>query len=269
MSISMKKLFIASLLAITTSFTYANDTNIYAKAEQFYIAQDFNSAYKEFERIAKTGDAQAIFNLGQMTRFGQGTKQDSKQALKLFKQAADKNYARAEMVLFEIYMDGDLGVKADSVQARKHLEKASKLGWTDATVELANQYFAQGTAESDKKGVALLQPLAQQNNQSAQHLLAVYHIVNGVKTVNENSIMTGIKSLETLTKQGYIPSMMAVANMSATGEVLPQNLALAKNLYTILAENNVPTAKERLAQVEQALAQVPAEAPKAKPAKAK
>lgn len=258
----MKKLLIASLLAVTTSLTYANDTNIYAKAEQFYTAQDFNNAFKEFERIAKTGDAQAMFNLGQMTRFGQGTKQDSKKALKLFKQAADKNYARAEMVLFEIYTDGDLGVKADSVQARKHLEKASKLGWTDATVELANQYFAQGTAESEKKGVALLQPLAEQNNQSAQHLLAVYRIVNGVKTVNESSIMTGIKSLETLTKQGYIPSMMAVANMSATGEVLPQNLTLAKNLYTILAENNVPTAKERLAQVEQALTETPVTTPK-------
>lgn len=252
----------ASLLAVSASFSYADTGSIYAKAEQFYTNQDFNNAFKEFERIAKTGDAQAMFNLGQMTRFGQGTKQDSKKALKLFKQAADKNYARAEMVLFEIYTDGDLGVKVDSVQARKHLEKASKLGWTDATVELANQYFAQGTAESEKKGVALLQPLAEQNNQSAQHLLAVYRIVNGVKTVNESSIMTGIKSLETLTKQGYIPSMMAVANMSATGEVLPQNLTLAKNLYTILAENNVPTAKERLAQVEQALTETPVATPK-------
>lgn len=272
----MKKLLIASLIALSATATYAAPAtqpsqNIRAKAEQLYQAKDFTASFKEFERLSKSGDAQSTFNLGQMTRFGQGTQQDNKKALKLIEKAAKQKYPLAEMALFEIYQTGQLGVKQDSVKARQHLEKASQLGWSDATVELANQYFAEAKPESDQKAIALLQPLAQQNNLSAQHLLAVYHVVNGVKTANENSIVTGIKSLETLTKQGYIPSMMAVANMSATGEVLPQNLELAKNLYTVLAQNNVPTARERLAQVEQVLAQQPKAVaqPQAKPAPAK
>ena len=46
---------------------------------------------------------------------------------------------------------------------------------------------------------------------------------------------------------------MALATMMANGNIIPQNLPQAKQIFTELAKQNVPNARESLASVEKLL----------------
>ena len=54
---------------------------------------------------------------------------------------------------------------------------------------------------------------------------------------------------------------MAVGNMFANGNIIPQNLTEAQKIFSALAKENVPQAKESLATVTKMLAEQ-AKAPK-------
>ncbi len=88
----MKKLLLVGLIALSST-TFAAETapqtstanNPFAKAEQLYKDKNYNAAYQEMDRLAKTGNAQAIYNQGFMSELGQGTAQDSKKRLLLIR----------------------------------------------------------------------------------------------------------------------------------------------------------------------------------------
>lgn len=256
----MKRVFLFFWIAVISTGVFANQTitensNPRELAEKFYFSQHYADAFKEYERLAKTGDAQSLYNLAFMTRHGQGTKKDEKKALRYYQQAAKKHVAQAHMALAEAYLFNELGLKYDPVQVKKHLQQASNLGFKDAHIELANLYFSEGSQKADQQALLILKPLLEQNDLAALHLKAVYDLKQGLQQSNESRLMEGLKTLESLTKQGYIPSMMAVGTMMMYGEVVPQNLDMAKTLFTILVQNNIPTAQERLTEVERMLQQ--------------
>lgn len=95
------------------------------------------------QRLAQTGNAQAIYNLGYMTQMGQGTAKDSSKALKYYEDASNKGYAQASYTLAQIYETGELGVAKDSSKFSQYIQKASAQGSDDATVKIATILFAQ------------------------------------------------------------------------------------------------------------------------------
>ena len=50
-------------------------------------------------------------------------------------------------------------------------------------------------------------------------------------------------------------ALMAVANMFANGNIVPQNLPEAKKIFSALAKENIPQAKESLAAVDKMIAE--------------
>ena len=48
---------------------------------------------------------------------------------------------------------------------------------------------------------------------------------------------------------------MAVGNMFANGNIVPQNLPEARKIFSALAQENIPQAKESLAAVEKMMAE--------------
>ena len=56
----------------------------FAKIESLVKANDMTGAYQELEKLAKSGNPQAIYNLGYLTQTGQGTAKDDKKAFKLY-----------------------------------------------------------------------------------------------------------------------------------------------------------------------------------------
>ncbi|OTG64779.1 tetratricopeptide repeat protein [Acinetobacter silvestris] len=257
----MKKILAATLLALSCSTVFAADVPkpsidpAFTKVQELIKAKNYTEAYQELDKIGKTGNAQALYNLGFLTQMGQGTPKDDKKALKYYQESASKGYSVANYILAQSYATGSLGLAKDDKKAREYLEKASAQGFEDASVELAVLLFSENKPESDKKGLQKLEPLIKKGNFQAIHAKALYDITAGYKTKNEASIKQGLNAIQELAKKGYIPALMAVANMMTNGNIVEQNLTEAKNIYTALAKDNVPRAKESLELVNKLIAE--------------
>jgi len=257
----MKKILFATLLALSCANTFAADPAkntvdpAFAKAQSLIQAKDYTAAYQELDRLGKAGNAQALYNLGYLTQMGQGTAKDDKKALKYYQDASAKGYPVATYVLAQSYAIGQLGLAKDEKKVREYLEKSSSQGFDDATVELAVLLFSESTPESDKKALQKLDPLIKKGNFPAIHAKALYDITQGFKNKNEASVNQGLTSIQDLAKKGYIPALMAVGNMMTNGNIVDQNLPEAQKIFTALAKDNVPKAKESLEVVNKLIAE--------------
>lgn len=255
-----KKLVLAAILAVSAQFTLANTAAVpvdpqFTKIEEMVKANNFKGAYEALNKLASQGNAQAIYNLGYLTQSGQGTVKDEKKAVQLYEQAASKGYPVANYVLGKNYAAGTLGLKQDLTKAKQYLEKASAANFDDATIDLAVLLFAEGKPASDKSALQKLQPLLNKGNLQAIHAKALYDISLGFKNKDEKPVQQGLSSIQELAKKGYIPALMAVANMFANGSIVPQNLPEAKKIFAALAKENIPQAKESLATVDKMIAE--------------
>ncbi|WP_111856194.1 tetratricopeptide repeat protein [Acinetobacter oleivorans] len=258
----MKKLLIASLITLSSASIFAADstttaakTDVFKQAEQLYAAKNYSAAFQEMQRLAQTGNAQAIYNLGYMTQMGQGTAKDSSKALKYYEDASNKGYAQASYTLAQIYETGELGVAKDSNKFSQYIQKASAQGSDDATVKIATILFAQKKPQSHQIALQKLAPLIRKGNYPATQVKALYDISQGVENKNPLMKRQGIEALQSIAQKGYAPASMALATMMANGNIIPQNLPEAKKIFTELANQNVPNAKESLASVDKIIAE--------------
>ena len=255
----MKKIVLASLIALSSQLALAATTQEtinpeFAKIEEMVKANNMAGAYQALEKLAKSGNPQAMYNLAYLTQTGQGTAKNEKKAIQLYQDAANKGYPVAHYVLAKNYVTGTLGLPQDINKAKQHFEAASKLGFDDATVEYAVLLFSENKPESEKLALKKLEPLVKKGNYQAIHAQALYDISTGFKNKQEAPIQKGLNSIQDLAKKGYIPALMAVGNMFANGNIIPQNLPEAKKIFTALAKENVPQAKESLAMVDKMIA---------------
>lgn len=262
----MKKVLLAALIALSSQFAAAdaktqNADPEFEKIESMVKANNMTGAYQALDKLAKQGNAQAIYNLAYLTQTGQGTAKDEKKALQLYQQSADKGYPVASYVLGKNYITGSMGLKVDPVKAKQYLNKAASQGFDDAVIDLAVLLFSENKPASDKEALAKLDPLIKKGNNQAIHAKALYDISLGFKNKNEKSVQQGLTSIQDLAKKGYIPALMAVANMFVNGNIIPQNLTEAKKIFEALAKENVPQAKESLAAVNQLIAEQGSKAP--------
>ena len=96
--------------------------------------------FKECSAMAKRGDAEAQFNLGNMYYKGQGVLQDYKQAVKWYRLAADQGNAAAQFNLGVSYDNGQ-GVLQDYKQAVKWYRLAADQGNAAAQFNLGVSYY--------------------------------------------------------------------------------------------------------------------------------
>ncbi len=260
--INMKKLLIASLITVVSHSAFAADTKtstikpdpIFTKATQLYEAKDYAAAFQEMQRLATTGNQQAIYNLGYMTQLGQGTAKDEKKALQYYQDASTKGYGPASFSLAQAYHKGTLGLGKNPQKYKEYLEKASIQGSDEATVEFADLLFRQGKPEYDQLAIQKLLPLLRKDYYPAKNLKAVYDLGIGVKNKNPFMQQQAIESLKDLAKKDYAPSLMILGNMLANGSIIDQDLEQAKNIFSRLAAVDYPNAKESLVKVNEAIA---------------
>lgn len=246
----VKKILLASLIAVTSTFSMAtpsSDKNpAFEQIEQLIKANDYTSAYQQLQKLAQEGNPQALYNLGYLTQVGRGVTKNEQQALKYYQQASEKGYVVADYVLANNYVTGGLGLPKDEKKAREYLEKASNASFDDATVQLAVALFSENKPASDQQALKRLDPLIKKNSMPAIHTKALYDISTGIKNKQENKVNQGLQSIQNLAKKGYIPALMAVGNMLANGTIVQQNLPEAQKIFSALAQQNVPRAKESL-----------------------
>jgi len=246
----MKKILLASLIAVTSTFSMAapsSDKNpAFEQIEQLIKANDYTTAYQQLQKLAQEGNPQALYNLGYLTQVGKGVTKNEQQALKYYQQASEKGYVVADYVLANNYVTGGLGLPKDEKKAREYLEKASNASFDDATVQLAVALFSENKPASDQQALKRLDPLIKKNSMPAIHTKALYDISTGIKNKQEAKVNQGLQSIQNLAKKGYIPALMAVGNMLANGTIVQQNLPEAQKIFSALAQQNVPRAKESL-----------------------
>ena len=126
-------LWIAGVAALTT-LTHAD----IIAANDAYHRGDFDTAVKEYRRLALTGDPVAEYNLGQAYKLGRGVPLDLNQALEWYKRAADHNPPLAEaqdaygLLLFQT------GKRQESIP---YLQQSSNRGDPRAQYVLGTAYF--------------------------------------------------------------------------------------------------------------------------------
>ena len=234
-----------------------NPDVVFAKTDQFYQSGNYKEAFQELQRIAATGNAQAIYNLGSMTMQGKGTPKDEKKALQYFQQASDKGFGKASFELAQLYRHGksSVGITKNTEQYKKFLDLAAKQGSEEAGVEIATLFFAQGQPKYDQLAIQQLRPLIQKGYYPAIHIKALYDLGVGVKNKNPVMQQQAVRKFKSLGESGYAPSLMILANLMANGEIVDQNLPEAQKIYTTLAAQDFPNSKEALVEVERAMAE--------------
>ncbi|MBC9229350.1 tetratricopeptide repeat protein [Acinetobacter beijerinckii] len=255
----MKKLLTAGLIFVASHSSFAADNkttakpDVFAKATQLYEAKNYVAAFEEMQRLANTGNAQAIYNLGYMHQVGQGTSKDEKKAVQYYQEASNKGFGKASFTLAQAYNTGNLGLSKSSQKYKEYLDKASNQGSEEATIEIATWFFAQGKPEYDQLAIKKILPLLQKDYYPAIHLKALYDLSIGEKNKNPFMTQQAVEVFQTLAKNGYPPSLNVLGNMLANGDIVDQNLEQAKNIFARLAAANYPNAKESLAKVEEAI----------------
>ena len=128
----------SSLTAICLTLVLSLGTISAAWGADFYkgltAAQrgDYATALREWTPLAKRGDADAQYNLGQMYRKGAGVPQDYKTAVKWYTLAAEQGDATAQSNLGAMYYNGN-GVIQDDVYAHMWFNIAASNGNKFAT----------------------------------------------------------------------------------------------------------------------------------------
>ena len=127
-----------------------------------------------FARAARGGDIEAAFQLGEMLRVGAvGVAAQPAAAALWYAQAAQKNHARAALVLGQLYKNGD-GVGRDDKLAAHWLAASSAAGNPHAMFLLSYFYNeGRGVPHDPAKGRALLEEAAEHEYPPALQELAM------------------------------------------------------------------------------------------------
>jgi TPR repeat protein len=141
-----------------------------------YSAEDYKTAFSEWDAEAKTGDARAEHGLGVLYERGLvGGKVDMPSAIRWYQAAAKQGFADAENNLAMIYLDGR-GVARNPKQAVTLWTKAAESGNSLAMFNLGVQYLNGGIVTKNEKHAAeLITQAAQGNLSQAQFILGILY----------------------------------------------------------------------------------------------
>jgi len=92
----------------------------------------YGTALQGWKNLAKDGDAEAQYNLGNLYRVGHGFTENDKTAVKWYTFAAKQGHSSAQYFLGWMYADGE-GVIQDNVRAHMWLNIAASSGNKTAT----------------------------------------------------------------------------------------------------------------------------------------
>jgi len=127
-----------------------------------------DDALRLFEQAARTGDAEAAFELGQMLRAS-----TPEQAWSWYRLAAQQQHAKAALMMALLAANGE-GVKKDAATAAHWLEVSSELGSPHAMFLLYNAYReGRGVEQDTARGQQLLEEAAHHDYPPAIQELAM------------------------------------------------------------------------------------------------
>ena len=231
----------------------------YSKAcDQGYekIRPRFNELKKKFQvqnRISKIEvpknfqqgdmDPESQFEMGKKYSLGTGTRQNSFEAAKWFRKAAERGHADAQNNLGMSYLEG-IGVRRDASEALKWFKKSAEQEFSDAQNNLGFLYCqGRGVRQSYSKGAKWFRKAAEQGDADAQATLgALYKDGNGVPQSDQEAAKWFRMSAE----QGNPKAQETLGMMYFMGKGVPKDHLKAVEWLHKAADQGCSEAQELL-----------------------
>lgn len=164
---------------------------------KFQEAKDYKQAIKLYRLAADRGLAMAQTNLGSMYEYGTGVAKDFKQAFKWYQLSANQGNGYGEQSLGMMYFSGK-GAKQDYTQAVKWFRKAADQGLINGQVSIAYMYDSgQGVAKDISQALYWYRMAAAQGNKDAEKRIKEIALINQKSLSNEPTDAKELNALAT------------------------------------------------------------------------
>ena len=196
-----------------------------------FVKEEYAKAFKLLQPEAAIGDSTAQSTLGTMYFLGHGVTQDKKEAVRLYRKAADQGLAEAQYALGRIYSEGE-GV--DREEAAKWFRKAAEQGEVDAQFHLGSAYSSgEGVTQDKKEAVKWFRKAAEQGHMIAQFFLGWTYQMG--KNVTQD-YKEAVKWYRMAAEQGYAKAQSHLGSIYDSGQGVTQNYKEAVKWLRLSAE---------------------------------
>lgn len=227
----MKKiLFLTTALALT-----APSLAGLPEALMSFDYQQYQTAFNEFQDLARQGNASALYYLGRMYQDGMGVSKNAAVAVDYFKKADQAFYLPAATQLGKIYLYGTDDFSAQPKLAIPLLQKAALAGDAEAAFELGNAAMSGVNDDINYNHAFGFYHLASlKGDMKAQFQLSrMYLQGRGIPQNHEKAMIWLSRSAN----QGYVRAQMEAAYQFENNPKL-KNIGLAYSWNSILAAYN-------------------------------
>ena len=200
------------------------------------VAQNYNEAFKWFQKAADKGIDDACAYLGKMYYEGTGVAQNYNEAFKCFQKAADNGVTGAYTWLGVMYYDGQ-GVAQNYEKAFLWTKKAAENGAANAYVGLGVMYCnGQGVVQNYNEAFKWFQKAADNGVTGAYTWLGVmYYDGQGVAQNYEKAFLWTKKAAENGAANAYV----GLGVMYCNGQGVVQNYNEAFKWFQKAADNGI------------------------------
>lgn len=212
------------------------------------LPRDEREAVRLYKLAADQGDANGQSNLGVMYEIGLGgLRQDEREAVRLYKLAADQGYAIGQNNLGSMYREGRGGLPQDDREAVRLYKLAAEQGKAVAQNNLGFMYAngCGGLPQDDREAVRLYKLAVEQGSAAAQANLGIMY-ANGLGGLPHDD-REAVRLYKLAAEQGDDNGQANLGFMYANGRGgLLQDDREAVRLYTLAAQQGNQTAQGNL-----------------------
>ena len=202
------------------------------------VAQNYNEAFKWYQKAADNGDADAYVGLGVMYCKGQGVAQNYGEAFQWFQKAVDNGDPVAYGWLVSMYYNGQ-GVSQNYGEAFKWTKKAAEKGIAAAYAGLGGMYYkGQGVAQNYNEAFKWYQKAADNGDADAYVGLGVMYCKGQGVAQNYNE---AFKWYQKAADNGVASAFAYLGEMYYAGDGVAQNYNEAFKWYQKAADNGITT----------------------------
>lgn len=203
--------------------------------------------FVELQALAKTGDADAMYELSRHYRIGRTTPFNAEEERRWLERAAEKNHALAERTLAHWHRLGRGGAKTNPPEAFAWMQRAAGHGDSEARQWLVHFYiFGQGVAEDPARARQLCEVLAKEGDAWAKAELPQFSLYGWGVPKNEAA---GLALLQSEAEAGNAAALEALGLCHEGGAGVTKDNAAAVRYYERAASLGSIGAKGALARL--------------------
>lgn len=207
---------------------------------------DDAQAVRLWREAAEKGNAAAQYDLGWAYKNGRGVAQSDIEAVRWYRLAAEQGYADAQFALGWMYENGR-GVAQNDIEAVRWYRLAAEQGHALAQYNLGVMHlFGRGVSQDRTEAARLFRLAAEQGEASAQKNLGLmYKNGDGVGQSDVEAVQWFRRAAE----QGHGPAQFSLGLMYEEGRGVERNLDEAVRWYRKAAANGNEDAQGALARL--------------------